>query len=191
MAFPVINLTNVTGLTFSMDYDSYWGATSTHTYLAVQMNWGPWYIQSSEVTQAVGNKQTETLTFDPTASTWNQFTVSGPGSNSNDTNATVIGSSATNDLTGYVTGAGLVSLHDATANSAWVKMDNLRITASAYTAVSGLSLATSGANPVLTWGYGTLVGSTNVMGPWIPVSGPSPKTVSPTDGSHFYRLQLP
>lgn len=191
MAFPVINLTNVTDLTFSMDYDSYWNATSTHTYFAVQMNWGAWYIQSSEVGQAIGNMQTATLAFDPSSSAWNQFTVTGTGTNAADATTTVIGSAATGNLSGYITGVGLVSLHDDTASSAWVKMDNCRITASAYTAVSGLSLASSGGNVVLTWGYGTLVESTNVTGPWTPASGTSPKTVSPTDGSHFYRLRLP
>ena len=191
MAFPVINLTNVTGMTFSMDYDSYWNATSTHTYFAVQMNWGAWYIQATEVSQAIGNMQTATLAFDPTASTWNQFTVSGVGTNSDNALATVIGSVATNDLTGYVTGVGLVSLHDDTANSAWVKMDNCRIIANTYTAVSGLSLAPSGTNVSLTWGYGTLLESTNLMGPWVPASGTSPMTNTPTGGSRFYRLQLP
>jgi len=191
MAFPVINLTNVTGLTFSMDYDSWWRAASTHTYFAVQMNWGSWYIQSSEVLQAVGNVQTATMSFDPSASAWNQFTVSGAGTNANDPTATVIGSAATNDLTGYITGAGMVSLHDDTVDSAWVKMDNLRITASSYTPVAGLSLAPSGANQIITWGYGTLLESTNLTGPWSAASGTSPKTVSPSGGAHFYRLQLP
>jgi hypothetical protein len=155
------------------------------------MNWGAWYIQSSEVGQAIGNMQTATLAFDPSSSVWNQFTVTGTGTNAADATTTVIGSAATGNLSGYITGVGLVSLHDDTASSAWVKMDNCRITASAYTAVSGLSLASSGGNVVLTWGYGTLVESTNVTGPWTPASGTSPKTVSPTDGSHFYRLRLP
>jgi len=190
MAFPVINLTNVTGLTLYMDYNSYWRATATHTYFAVQMNWGSWYI-SSELGQAIGNQQTATMGFDPTASTWNQFTVSGPGTNSSDATLTVIGSGATNDLSGYITGAGMVSLHDGSVDAAWVKMDNFRIAASAYTAVSGLNISPSGANEVLTWGYGTLLESTSLTGPWTPVSGNSPKTVSPTGGTHFYRLQLP
>ena len=190
MAFPVINLTNVTGLTFSMDYNSWWRASATHTYFAVQMNWGPWYIQSTEVTQAVYLKQTATVSFDPTASSWNQFTVSGAGTNSSDATATVIGSVATSDLTGYITGAGMVSLHDGTVDTAWVKMDNFRIYAATYTPVSGLSYTKSGANVTLTWGYGTLVEATSITGPWTPVSGMSPKTVSPTDANHFYRLQL-
>jgi hypothetical protein len=189
MAFPVINLTNVTDMTFYVDYNSYWNGSSTHTYFAVQMNWGAWYVQSSELPQATGDQQTGTLTFDPSASAWNQLTVTGTGTNANDATTTVIGSAATDNLTGYVTGAGLVSLHDS---SAWVRMDNFKITANGYTVLRGLSIAPSGGNVHLTWDYGTLLGSTSVTGPWTAVSGAtSPKTIPATGSRHFYRLQLP
>jgi hypothetical protein len=70
-------------------------------------------------------------------------------------------------------------------------MDNFKISGDGFTVLPGLSMVRSGANLVLTWGYGTLVESTSLTGPWTLVSGTSPKTVSPTDASHFYRLQLP
>ena len=191
MAFPVINQTNAPNLTFSFDYNSYWQATSTHTYFCVQMNWGQWYI-SPEVAQATGNEQTAILSWDPTASSWSQFTVSGPGTNNESATATVIGGVATSNLDGYITGAGMVSLHDATSNNGfWVKLDNFKIYANSYTAVSGLSLAKSGANEQLSWGYGTLLQSTNVAGPWTPLNGTSPMTITPTNKADFYRLQLP
>ncbi|HLP78238.1 MAG TPA: hypothetical protein VK327_15135 [Candidatus Paceibacterota bacterium] len=186
-AFPVIKLADVTGLTFSVQNQSWWGADQMHTYIAVQMNWGQWYVSATEIPQATGNWTTQTMTFDPGAYAWNELTVSGTGS-TNTASVPVIGNAAAGNLAGYVTGAGLVV---TSTGSAWLDMDNFKITGDGFTVLPGLSITTSGANPVLKWGYGTLVESTSVTGPWTPVSGTSPKTLSPTDGSHFYRLQLP
>ena len=60
---------------------SWWHPASIHTYFAVQMNWRQWYVSATELTQAIGNAvTTRTMTFDPTASAWNQLTVTGTGS---------------------------------------------------------------------------------------------------------------
>ena len=187
VAFPVINLTNVTGLTFSVDVASGWHPENTHTYWAVQMNWGQWYVSAAEMDQATGGSLSpRTLTVDTNASAWNDLTVSGTGG-TNTASVPLIGSTSTTGLTGYMTGIGLVT---TTTGTSWVSYDNLTITGDGFTILPGLSLAPSGANVVVTWGYGTLVESTSVTGPWTPASGTSPKTVSPS-GTHFYRLQLP
>lgn len=184
MAFPIIDLASVSNLTFYTDVQSWWNPGSEHTYFIVQMNGGAWYSSATELTSATGGQETRTMLFDTNSTAWNELTVSGTGGV---TNAT-IGAAATTNLTGYITGAGLVTVHDS---SSWINLDNFKISGDGFTVLPGLSIARSSASVVLTWGYGTLVESTNVTGPWTPASGTSPMTNSPTDGTHFYGLQLP
>jgi hypothetical protein len=189
LAFPVINLTNVTGLTFSVDNQSWWNPDKLHTYLAVQMNGGQWYVSTSEIPQASSGWTTQTQTLDTNSYAWNDLTVSGTGG-TNSASVPLIGSASANGLTGYITGAGLVLA--ATTDSAYVHYDNFKITGDGFTILPGLSMTSSGSTVTLTWGYGTLIESDSVTGPWTPVSGAtSPKTVSSSTGTHFYALQLP
>jgi len=53
-----------------------------------------------------------------------------------------------------------------------------------------LSIARSGANVVLTWNNGALFSSTNMTGPYTPVTGSpsSPYTVTPTEPGGFFRV---
>ena len=53
-----------------------------------------------------------------------------------------------------------------------------------------ISLQMSGANLQLTWPQGTLLESSNVLGPWTTNVATSPFTVSPTNAQKFYRLQV-
>ena len=46
-------------------------------------------------------------------------------------------------------------------------------------------------NPLLNWGAGTLLQSTNLIGPWETNSTASPFTIVPTNGQMFYRLIHP
>jgi hypothetical protein len=187
-AFPVIKLAGVTNLTFSVDVASDWQPANTHMYWAVQMNGSQWYVTASEIDQATGGGLSpRTLAVDTNAYAWNQLTVSSTGG-TNTASVPLVGSAATNDLTGYVTGIGFVT---SSTGSSFVTFDNLTITGEGFTVLPGLSIAPSGSNVSLTWGYGTLVESTNANGPWTPVIGTSPLMVSPTGGSHFYGLQLP
>lgn len=192
-AFPIIKLSDVPVLTFSVDLQSWWHGEVIHSYFAVQMNLGQWYVSTSELPQPTGTQTTLPMTFDPGSYAWNELTVSGAGG-FNTASVPVIGPGAAADLTGYVTGAGVVTIHANDLNpdgSSWVSIDNFRIYGDGFVAYPGLSLAKSGAGLVLSWGYGTLFESSSLMGPWTPVSGTSPKAVSTTDESHFYRLQLP
>ncbi len=54
-----------------------------------------------------------------------------------------------------------------------------------------LSFETVGGNEVLTWNYGTLLGATNLAGPWTPLSTASPYTNGITDPRHFFRVSNP
>ena len=51
----------------------------------------------------------------------------------------------------------------------------------------------SGGNLTLSWGnYGTLMSSTNVAGPWAPMtSNASPVQINPTNSARFFRIMLP
>ena len=46
-------------------------------------------------------------------------------------------------------------------------------------------------NPVLNWGTGTLLQTTNLLGPWETNSTASPFTIVPTNAQMFYRLIHP
>jgi hypothetical protein len=53
-----------------------------------------------------------------------------------------------------------------------------------------ISLQMSGSNLQLTWPQGTLLESSNVLGPWTTNLAPSPFTVSPTNAQMFFRLRV-
>ena len=160
MAFPLIRLADVPVMTFYVDNQSWWHPELIHTYFAVQMNFRQWYVSATEVTQAGGNAVTQTMTFDPTASAWNQLTVSGAGC-TNSASMPLIGSAATADLAGYITGAGIVNVYDG---GSWIAMDNFKIVGDGFIAhpVPDLKITPSGSDVILTWAYGTLVESTSL-----------------------------
>jgi hypothetical protein len=60
-------------------------------------------------------------------------------------------------------------------------------------AANTLSIARSGNSLELTWSFGRLVSSTNLLtGPWLPVPGAlSPQLVAPTGAPRFYRTVMP
>jgi hypothetical protein len=76
-----------------------------------------------------------------------------------------------------------------------VRIYNYPLVQSAVRNVAGfkptLSVTKSGANAVLSWSWGTLLGATNVTGPWTPVSTVSSYTTSMTDPRHFFRVSNP
>ncbi|MBW8865206.1 MAG: hypothetical protein JF609_09860, partial [Verrucomicrobia bacterium] len=125
MAFPVINLTNVTGLSFSVDTADVYQGANTHMYWAVQMNGGQWYVSTAEI----AHNSSSTLTVDTNAAAWNDLTVSGTGG-TNTTLVPLIGSTSTNGLTGYMTGIGFAT---TTTGGSWVTIDRLAITGNGFT----------------------------------------------------------
>jgi hypothetical protein len=76
-----------------------------------------------------------------------------------------------------------------------VRIYNDVLTQSAVRNASGLkpslNMNLSGANTVLNWSWGTLLGATNLTGPWLPVSTTTPYTNSMTDRQHFFRVSNP
>ncbi|MGB7768808.1 MAG: hypothetical protein WBN22_08140 [Verrucomicrobiia bacterium] len=106
MAFPGINLSTVANLSFAVACNNGPGATE-QAHWAVQINNGQWYVSTNYFTQTGSAFQNFSFIFTNTAGAWNQLTVSGNNVILNGTNV-VVGPPAGADLSGYITGAGLV-----------------------------------------------------------------------------------
>jgi hypothetical protein len=126
MAFPGINLAVAQNVSFNVDLNASYAAGSGHSYICVQMNFGGWFVSTNELPYPPGIAfVTRTYKFNPAASAWDQLTVSGTGSDT--ANLTpVIGALATNDMTGYITGIGIVIRH---TSGSTVQFDNYTVLA--------------------------------------------------------------
>jgi hypothetical protein len=60
----------------------------------------------------------------------------------------------------------------------------------AYVPSVTLGLQYTNGSLTLNWPNGTLLQATNLTGPWITNSAPSPLTVTPTGARMFYRVQV-
>ncbi len=111
MAFPGINLAVAQNVSFTVAMNTPSGSTSQSGFICVQMNFGPLYVSTNGM-QALNGLAfiTNSFKFNPAMSGWNQLTVSGTGSDSVNL-VPLVGPAATNDLTGYITGVGLVVTH--------------------------------------------------------------------------------
>jgi hypothetical protein len=125
MAFPGINLQVVQNVSFAVDLDGPYNGTSTHSYICVQMNSANWYVATNELLPQPNGSPfvTHSLRFNPAASSWNNLTVSGTGSDTM-TLIPVVGSVATANLTGYITGIGIVCVH---SGGSTVQFDNYTV----------------------------------------------------------------
>jgi len=125
MAFPGINLQVVQNVSFAVDLDGPYNGTSTHSYICVQMNSANWYVATNELLPQPNGSPfvTHSLRFNPAASGWDNLTVSGTGSDTM-TLIPVVGSVATANLTGYITGIGIVCVH---SGGSTVQFDNYTV----------------------------------------------------------------
>ena len=105
LPFPNINLASYAGsLGFSVDIAPTSNPSNVTAYVAIQLNGANWYVATTALpvptATASGTYATYTMAFDPTAANWNNLTI-------NANNAT-IGAAAAGNLSGVMTGAGLV-----------------------------------------------------------------------------------
>ncbi len=114
---PIINLANVQNLAFGADLNSTFNGNLTHAYIAVQLNFGQWYSATTELLPQGTSATfvTDTLPFSSDLSTWNLLTVSGTGSQNNPNYPAVGANAGPGQMTGYITGVGLVITHDGGA----------------------------------------------------------------------------
>ncbi len=80
-AFPIINLATVQNLVLGVDVNVN-GNSAWQAFFAVQINFGSWYVATTDMQPQPNSATfvTEVMPFDPSASAWNQLTVSGTGS---------------------------------------------------------------------------------------------------------------
>jgi hypothetical protein len=125
MAFPGVNLAVAQNVSFKVDLNTGFLGPGTRSFICVQMNLGNWFVSTNELLpQPTGTTFiTDAYKFNPIASAWNDLTVSGTGSDTV-TLAPVIGTAATNNMTGYITGIGIVCQHTAGST---VQFDNYTV----------------------------------------------------------------
>ena len=115
MAFPGINLGIAQNVSFVVNGQGSWQGTLVSNFFMVQMNFGQWYVSTNFFIAPYDTVQRDySLKFVSTSNAWNQLTVSGVGSDSV-SYAPVIGAQAAANLTGYITGIGLVCLHNGSS----------------------------------------------------------------------------
>ena len=104
LPFPNVDLAGYSSMNFAVDIAPAFAASNVTAYVAVQLNGGSWYVSASPLPVANSPDSqtftTYTMAFNPAAADWKNLTVTGSGG--------IIGSPATGNLKGIMTGAGLV-----------------------------------------------------------------------------------
>ena len=123
--FPSINPALYSGITFSASIQPYLTPANVTARFAVQMNGGSWFVSANTlpVPATVGPFATYASAFNPAASQWDSLSVSGNGTGT----SAIIGPAVSSNLTGSITGAGLVFTHTGTGGT--FNFDNFLITA--------------------------------------------------------------
>ncbi len=126
LPFPSINPAAYPAITFSVDIQPTWQAANIPVYFAVQMGGANWYVSQTPLPVNVAGTVFATYQqqFDPDAIQWNTLTLSGT--------AATIGTQPTSDLSGNITGVGLVF---ANSGSGGVNFDNFLIITDAAPAI--------------------------------------------------------
>lgn len=189
LPFPNINLAFYPSLNFSVDIAPSSSASNVTAYLAVQFNGTNWYVAANPLpvptTVDSATYATYTMAFNPAAANWKQLTVTSSGG--------LVGSPAASNLSGVMTGAGLVFVTVGTGGT--FDFDNFQITG---TGLGGITVGPlTGGNITLSWVPNALVNlqsTTNLLGNWQDVLntlGASSYTVSVTGPQKFFRLKGP
>src|ERR1035437_5024587 len=195
LPFPSINTTLYGGIVFSVDLAPSDSPANVTEYFAVQMNGGSWFVSTTAIPVpgvATNVFTTYTQSFNPAASNWKTLTLNG-------TSAT-IGGVASGNLSGSITGVGLVSSFSGTGT---INFDNFLVTTTTGVSAPGgiiiSSVANNGKYITFSW-IGSanihLQSTTNLVSPviWQDVpntTGQSTVTVTNTVPQKFYRLIWP
>jgi len=188
LPFPNINLASYSDLNISVDIAPNFSSSNVTAYLAVQLKGTNWYVAANPLPVPTASDSptfaTYSTAFDAAAANWRNLTISSSGA--------LIGSPATGNLGGVMTGAGLVFLTVGTGGT--FNFDNFII---AGAGVGGINVgALSGGNLNLSWVGNPAVNlqsTTNLSSPnWTDVpntSGLYSLPVSATGPQKFFRLQ--
>jgi hypothetical protein len=189
LPFPNIDLAAYgNSLNFSVQIAPQFAASNVTAYVAVQLNNTNWYISSSPLPVANSADSATfspyTMAFNPAAGNWDNLTVTVSGG--------LIGSAATSNLKGVMTGAGLVFVTVGTGGT--FNFTDFAITG---TGVGGVNLGASGGNLNLSWVGNPAVelqSTTNLLGTWQVVPntfGAYSFTVPTTGPGTYFRLVQP
>ena len=157
LPFPNINLASYPGLNFSADIQPGAGSNNVTAYFAVQLNGANWYVAASPlaVNLTTPGYTTYTMAFNPAAANWKNLTVATSGG--------IIGLTAAGQLSGVMTGAGLVFVTVGSGGD--FNFDNFQITG---TGVGGINVGPlTGGNLNLSWVGNPVVNlqSTTILSP--------------------------
>ncbi len=104
LAFPAINPADYPAVSFSVQVAPTYQPANVSAYFAVQMNGSSWYAMNSPIpvntSAASATYTTYSQQFSSLSGNWNQLSLSSSGA--------TIGAAATGNLTGVITGSGLV-----------------------------------------------------------------------------------
>jgi hypothetical protein len=124
LPFPNIKLASYPDLSISVDIAPQTNAANVTAYLAVQVNGANWYVSATALpvptTDSPNNFSTYTTAFNPAAANWKNLTILGSGAS--------IGSTAASNLSGVMTGVGLVFV--TVGSGGTHNFDNILITGS-------------------------------------------------------------
>jgi len=186
LPFPNIDLAAYgNSLNFSLQIAPQFAATNVTAYVTVQLNNTNWYISSSPLPVANSADSPTfspyTMAFNPAAANWDNLTVTSSGG--------IIGSAATSNLKGVMTGAGLVFV--TVGSGGTFNFTDFAITG---TGVGGINVGASGGNLNLSWVGNPAVelqSTTNLLGTWLDVPntyGAYSLTVPMTGPGTYFRL---
>jgi len=185
LPFPNIIPSDYPDLTFSVDIAPTFNSTNVTAYFAVQLAGANWFVAANPIPVPPGDSgtySTYTMSYNPAAANWKALTITGSGA--------LIGATPSGNLSGTLTGAGLVFV---TANAGGNNnFDNFTITG---TGLGGITVgpASAGSLP-LSWVGNpavSLQSSTNVGHGWQDVPGSAGQYSRPiplTGPQQFFRL---
>ena len=194
LPFLDINPAANPGLTLAVDVEPGWQAANVAAYFAVQMSAGGWYVNKTPipVNAGIGGFTTYRQQFATTAANWNTLTFTS-------TNA-VIGGPAGSDLSGSITGVGLLTTFTGTGGV--LSFDNFVVNSVASIAPAQVNFSIGAGGLQLSWPSDHLgwhletnsvgLAATNAWFPY-PGSGSVTNLTVPvnTSGEVFFRLKYP
>ena len=190
LPFPIMPITGASGLTFAVDIAPTFAPANITAAVAVQINGGSWYVSAAnlpvDTSVATGTYTTYSQLFAAAAANWKNLTITGTGA--------TIGSAAGGDLSGTITGAGLVFTHTGSGN---FNFDNFQVTGTVLHNPGSIGVGTITGNTItLNWTASPTVhlqGATNLSPPvvWFDVpntTGQGSATITNNTPGSFYRL---
>jgi hypothetical protein len=186
LPFPNINLASYPSLNFSVDIAPSFAASNVTAFVVVQLNGTSWYVAASPLavptTVDSATYATYTMAFNRAAANWKNITVTSSGG--------LVGSTAASNLSGMMTGAGLVFVTVGTGGN--FNFDNFQITG---TGLGGINVGPqTGGNINLSWVGNPAVNlqsTTNLIANWQDVANTLGLYSLPVPGTgpqKFFRL---